>query len=60
MFVKSLLFGTAGVLTALVQAQFPPKPEGVTVLQSQVEEGVRISYKEVHVYQTLQQMLRTD
>ena len=54
MSVRSLLFGTIGVLTALVQAQFPPQPEGVTVLQSQVEEGVRISYKEVSVYQTLQ------
>jgi hypothetical protein len=54
MFVKSLLLGTAGVFTGVVNAQFPPKPEGVTVLQSQVEEGVRLSYKEVSIYSTQQ------
>ena len=31
----------------VVRAQFPPTPKGVTVLDSHVEDGVRISYKEV-------------
>lgn len=39
--------GAIGVLGGLVSAQFPPTPTGVTVLDSLVEEGVRISYKEV-------------
>ena len=30
-----------------VAAQFPATPEGVTVLDSHIEEGIRISYKEV-------------
>lgn len=34
-------------LGRVVQAQFPPTPEGITVLQSHVEDGVTISYKEV-------------
>jgi hypothetical protein len=41
------LFGAAGLLTGVVNAQFPPTPEGVTILESQLDEGVRISYKEV-------------
>ena len=50
---KLSLLGAAGFLTAVVNAQFPPTPEGVTVVESQLEEGVRISYKEVgqpHTY----------
>lgn len=46
---KLSLLGTVGLLSGLVNAQFPPKPEGVTVLESKLEEGVRISYKEVHL-----------
>lgn len=42
-----LLAGT--VLLSHVIAQFPPKPEGVTTLQSRFHEGVSISYKEVSV-----------
>lgn len=38
---------TLGSLAAFAAAQFPAKPEGVTVLESQLEDGVRISYKEV-------------
>lgn len=38
---------------SLVQAQFPPTPEGVTVLESRFGDGVKISYKEVRV--TMQQ-----
>jgi hypothetical protein len=44
-----LSLGVTGGLTGLVAAQFPPKPEGVTVLESKLEEGVRISYKEVGI-----------
>ncbi|KAF3481026.1 carboxypeptidase S1 [Arthroderma uncinatum] len=36
----------------LVQAQFPPKPEGVTVLDSKFGNGVRISYKEPGLCET--------
>jgi hypothetical protein len=44
----SLLAAAAGLAgVAQVQAQFPPKPEGVTVLESKLVEGARISYKEV-------------
>jgi hypothetical protein len=42
------LFGAAGLLAGVVNAQFPPTPEGMTILESQLDEGVRISYKEVH------------
>jgi hypothetical protein len=38
-----LLSGLAGVAIA----QFPPKPEGVTVLRSKFHENVTISFKEV-------------
>jgi hypothetical protein len=36
-----------GALSGVVRSQFPPTPEGITVLQSHVEDGVEISYKEV-------------
>ncbi len=42
-------FAAYSVLSGLTWAQFPPTPEGVTVLQSHVEDGARISYKEVDV-----------
>lgn len=38
-----LLSGLAGVAVA----QFPPKPEGVTVLRSKFHENVTVSFKEV-------------
>ncbi len=38
---------TAGFLAPAVVAQFPPTPEGVTVLESKFGNGVKISYKEV-------------
>lgn len=34
-------------LSAFATAQFPPIPEGVTVLESKFGDGVKISYKEV-------------
>ncbi|KAH5627850.1 hypothetical protein HBI51_215550 [Parastagonospora nodorum] len=53
MLLKKLLsLGVAGELAKLVAAQFPPKPEGVTVLESKLEEGVRISYKENDLCET--------
>ncbi|KAK2841544.1 hypothetical protein FQN49_006154 [Arthroderma sp. PD_2] len=36
----------------LALAQFPPKPEGVTVLDSKFGNGVRISYKEPGICET--------
>lgn len=36
-----------GGLASLAVAQFPPKPEGVTVLRSKFHENVTISFKEV-------------
>lgn len=38
--------GVTLLLTALAHAQFPPTPRDVKVVESQLEEGVRISYKE--------------
>ncbi|KNG45415.1 carboxypeptidase s1 [Stemphylium lycopersici] len=49
---KLALLGAAGMLTGVVNAQFPPTPEGVTVVESQLEEGVRISYKETELCET--------
>lgn len=34
-------------LASVAIAQFPPKPEGVTVLRSKFHENVTISFKEV-------------
>jgi hypothetical protein len=45
----------AGLLSGVANAQFPPTPEAVTVLKSQLDEGVTISYKEVS--QTIAHML---
>ncbi|KAF2261091.1 alpha/beta-hydrolase [Lojkania enalia] len=35
-----------------IQAQFPPTPEEITVLESQIEDGIRISYKENDLCET--------
>ena len=44
----------AGALFALnsgiANAQFPPKPEGLKVLESGFGDGVQISYKEVGIH----------
>jgi hypothetical protein len=38
----------------LIASQFPPNPEGVTTIQSRIQPGVSISYKEVsNAYQQL-------
>ncbi|KAF2004374.1 alpha/beta-hydrolase [Amniculicola lignicola CBS 123094] len=36
----------------VVSAQFPPKPQNVTVLESKIEEGILISYKESDLCET--------
>ncbi|KFA55265.1 hypothetical protein S40293_04966 [Stachybotrys chartarum IBT 40293] len=48
MLVPVLLAGLAG----LAVAQFPPTPQGVTVLQSKFHENVTISYKEPGICET--------
>ena len=46
MHLGGLSFVVLGFWSDLVTAQFPPTPVGVTVLESHVEDGARISYKE--------------
>lgn len=46
-FILAAVGGLASLAQIQVQAQFPPKPEGVTVLESKLVDGARISYKEV-------------
>lgn len=41
------VFAVYSSLCGLINAQFPPTPERVTVLESHIEDGIRISYKEV-------------
>ncbi|KAI0427954.1 carboxypeptidase S1 [Xylaria sp. FL1042] len=43
---------TAGFLAPAAVAQFPPPPEGVTVLESKFGNGVTISYKEPGICET--------
>lgn len=45
--VQLSLVAAWSALSGVTLAQFPPTPSGVTVLESQIEEGIRISYKEV-------------
>lgn len=42
-----MLIVAGALLAGLAVAQFPPKPEGVTVLRSKFHENVTISFKEV-------------
>jgi carboxypeptidase C (cathepsin A) len=46
------LLATIGGLAGIAQAQFPQKPENVTILQSRLVDGVRISYKETEICET--------
>lgn len=41
------LCAAIGLLSRFSNAQFPLALEGVTVLDSHIEDGIRISYKEV-------------
>lgn len=45
MLISALL--VTGGLIGLAGAQFPPEPEGITVLKSKFHENVTISFKEV-------------
>lgn len=47
-----LLLAAWGLSHGYVNAQFPPKPEGVTVLESKIEKGIRITYKENDLCET--------
>jgi hypothetical protein len=47
MYSRMILIAAFSAWYGLVEAQFPPPLEGVTVLESHVEDGARISYKEV-------------
>jgi hypothetical protein len=51
-------FATAGLLSRFAYAQFPPALDGVTVLDSHIEDGIRISYKEVCQHAYLQYLPR--
>lgn len=53
MYSRRISIAVLSVWTGLVLAQFPPPLEGVTVLESHVEDGARISYKEVCNYECL-------
>ncbi|KAI2463189.1 serine carboxypeptidase [Annulohypoxylon bovei var. microspora] len=46
-----IVFGLSS-LVPLTRAQFPPTPEGVTVLESKFSNGVTISYKEPGICET--------
>lgn len=46
------LLTVAGLWSNPVIAQFPPTPQGITVLDSHLEEGVKISYKETDLCET--------
>lgn len=41
------VFASAAALIKPSFGQFPPTPEGVTVLNSKFDENIKISYKEV-------------
>jgi hypothetical protein len=47
MYSRMILIAAFSAWHGLVKAQFPPPLQGVTVLESHVEDGARISYKEV-------------
>jgi hypothetical protein len=47
------IFTALGALAGVVNAQFPPTPEGIKVLDSKLTDGVRISYKEVRNFQCI-------
>ncbi|KAI0139215.1 putative lysosomal protective protein precursor [Pestalotiopsis sp. NC0098] len=47
---RQLVLGAA--LLGLAAAQFPPKPEGITLLKSKFHENVTISYKEPGICET--------
>lgn len=46
MLATAVLLAGGGLLR-LTAAQFPPKPDGITTLQSKFHENVTLSFKEV-------------
>ncbi|KAH7074774.1 Alpha/Beta hydrolase protein [Paraphoma chrysanthemicola] len=49
---KALAGGVIGTVAGLVFGQFPPPPENVTIIESNIEDGIRISYKENDLCET--------
>ncbi|KAH7087730.1 Alpha/Beta hydrolase protein [Paraphoma chrysanthemicola] len=49
---KALAGGVIGTFAELVVGQFPPTPENVTILESHIEDDIRISYKENDLCET--------
>ena len=45
-------FGFVCCVCSLVFAQFPPQPEGITILKSKFHDGIKISYKETNICET--------
>lgn len=46
---RASVLAAFGIFSGLAYAQFPPALEGITVLDSHIEDGIRISYKEVTI-----------
>lgn len=42
-----LLVITVGLARSIYGQYFPPKPEGLTTVDSKIHKGVKLSYKEV-------------
>jgi hypothetical protein len=51
------VLASAAALFQLGRAQFPPEPEGVTILKSKFDERIEIRYKEVSNFMTCTKML---
>ncbi|KAF9890986.1 hypothetical protein FE257_005243 [Aspergillus nanangensis] len=49
---KSIVLGAIGLAGAVVGQYFPPTPEGLTIVKSKHEKGVKISYKEPGICET--------
>ncbi|KAF2715244.1 alpha/beta-hydrolase [Pleomassaria siparia CBS 279.74] len=52
MYMSGIFIAALVTWSGLVKAQFPPPLEDVTVLESHIEEGIRISYKENDLCET--------
>ncbi|KAI0397971.1 carboxypeptidase C [Xylariaceae sp. FL0594] len=50
--LTAALLATCGGAGVVVEAQFPPRPEGITILKSRFHENVTISYKEPKICET--------
>lgn len=54
---RASVLAAFGIFSGLAYAQFPPALEGITVLDSHIEDGIRISYKEVTICPHLHQKI---